>query len=50
MSLTYVNQIGADGGIAQSAPNTAISESNLVWAQDVLFDRPGFIRRRGPFN
>lgn len=50
MALTYVNQIGADGGIAQSAPNTGISEANLVWAQDVLFDRPGFIRRRGPFN
>lgn len=50
MALTFVNQIGADGGIMQSAPNTSISENNLVWAQDVLFDRPGFIRRRGPFN
>lgn len=50
MALTYVNQIGADEGIMQSAPNTAISEANLVWAQDVLFDRPGFIRRRGPLN
>ena len=50
MSLTYVSQIGADGGIMQSAPNTGISEANVVWAQDVLFDRPGFIRRRGPLN
>lgn len=50
MALTFVNQIGAEGGIMQSAPNTAISENNLVWAQDVFFDRPGFIRRRGPLN
>lgn len=50
MALTYVNQIGAEAGIMQSAPNTSISEANLVWAQDVLFDRPGFIRRRGPLN
>lgn len=50
MALTYVNQIGADAGIMQSAPNTGISEAHLVWAQDVLFDRPGFIRRRGPLN
>jgi hypothetical protein len=48
MALTYVNQIGADGGIMQSAPNIGISEANLVWAQDILMDRPGFIRRRGP--
>ena len=50
MALTFVNQIGADAGIMQSAPNTGISEAHLVWAQDVLFDRPGFIRRRGPLN
>lgn len=50
MALTYVNQIGADKGISQAAPTTMISEQNLVWAQDVLVDRTGYIRRRGPFN
>lgn len=50
MALTYVSQVGADEGIMQAAPNTRINESNLFWAQDILFDRPGYLRRRGPFN
>ena len=50
MALTYVNQIGADGGVMQSAPVTMITEANLAWAQDVLVDRTGYIRRRGPFT
>jgi hypothetical protein len=27
-----------------------ISEQNLVWSQDVLVDRTGYLRRRGPFT
>lgn len=50
MPLTYVNQIGADNGIMQAAPNTMINETNLVWAQDILVDRTGYLRRRGPFT
>ena len=47
--LTYVNQVGAVEGMNQAAPGTLIPESFLRWSQDVLFDRAGLIRRRGPF-
>lgn len=48
--LTYVNQVGAVEGMNQAAPGTLIPESFLRWSQDVLFDRAGLIRRRGPFT
>ena len=48
--LTYVNQVGAIGGMNQAAPGTLIPDTFVRFAQDVLFDRAGFIRRRGPFK
>ena len=48
--ITYVNQVGAIGGINQAAPGTLIPDTFVRFAQDVLFDRAGFIRRRGPFK
>ena len=50
MALTFVNQIGAAEGLNQAAPGTLIPDSFLRWSQDVLFDRAGLIRRRGPFQ
>ncbi len=50
MAVTYVNQIGAVDGMNQTAPGTLIPEGSVRWAQDVLFDRAGLMRRRGPFE
>lgn len=50
MSLTFVNQVGAPGGLNQAAPGSFIPESFVRWAQDVLFDRVGYLRRRAPFE
>ena len=50
MALTFVNQIGAAEGLNQAAPGTLIPDSFVRWSQDVLFDRAGLIRRRGPFS
>jgi len=49
-ALTYVNQIGAVEGMNQAAPGTLIPESFVRFSQDVLFDRAGLMRRRGPFS
>lgn len=48
--ITYVNQVGAIGGMNQAAPGTLIPDTFVRFSQDVLFDRAGFIRRRGPFH
>ena len=48
--LTFVNQVGAVEGMNQAAPGTLIPESFVRWSQDVLFDRAGLMRRRGPFS
>ena len=48
--LSFVNQIGAVEGMNQAAPGTLIPESFVRWSQDVLFDRAGLMRRRGPFS
>ena len=48
--LTFVNQVGAVEGMNQAAPGTLIPESFVRWSQDVLFDRAGLMRRRGPFE
>ena len=50
MALTYVNQVGAVEGMNQAAPGTLIPDSFVRWSQDVLFDRAGLVRRRGPFG
>ena len=50
MSLTFVNQVGAIQGMNQASPGSFIPESFVRWAQDVLFDRVGYIRRRAPFS
>lgn len=50
MALTFVNQIGAVEGMNQAAPGTLIPESFVRFSQDVLFDRAGLMRRRGPFE
>lgn len=50
MALTFVNQIGAVEGLNQAAPGTLIPDSFVRWSQDILFDRAGLIRRRGPFS
>ncbi len=50
MALTFVNQIGAVEGMNQAAPGTLIPESFVRFSQDVLFDRAGLMRRRGPFS
>lgn len=50
MSLTFVNQVGAQGGLNQAAPGSFIPEEFVRWAQDALFDRVGYIRRRAPFD
>ena len=49
-NLTFVNQVGAPDGINQAGPGTFIPESFVRWAQDVLFDRAGLLRRRAPFK
>ncbi len=49
LSLTFVNQVGAPDGLNQAAPGSFIPESFVRWAQDVLFDRVGYLRRRAPF-
>ena len=48
--LTFVNQVGAVDGMNQAAPGTLIPDTFVRWSQDVLFDRAGLMRRRGPFN
>lgn len=48
--LTFVNQIGAVEGMNQAAPGTLIPDTFVRWSQDVLFDRAGLMRRRGPFT
>ena len=48
--LTFVNQIGAADGLNQAAPGSFIPETFVRWAQDVLFDRVGYVRRRAPFE
>lgn len=50
MALTFVNQVGAVEGMNQAAPGTLIPDSFVRWSQDVLFDRAGLMRRRGPFR
>lgn len=50
MALTFVNQVGAVEGMNQAAPGTLIPESFVRFSQDVLFDRAGLMRRRGPFQ
>jgi len=50
MALTYVNQIGAPEGLNQAMPATTLPDTYVRWAQDVLFDRVGTMRRRGPFG
>ena len=50
MALTFVNQTGAVQGMNQAAPGGLITENFLRWSQDVLFDRAGLVRRRGPFS
>lgn len=50
LSLTFVNQVGAVDGLNQAAPGSFIPESFVRWAQDVLFDRVGYLRRRAPFE
>ena len=48
--LSFVNQIGAPNGMNQAAPGSFIAGSFVRWAQDVLFDRAGYMRRRAPFS
>lgn len=48
--LTFVNQVGAVEGMNQAAPGTLIPDTFVRWSQDVLFDRAGLMRRRGPFE
>jgi hypothetical protein len=48
--LNYVNQVGAVEGMNQAGPGTLIPDTFLRWAQDILVDRAGLIRRRGPFS
>lgn len=48
--LTFVNQVGAVEGMNQAAPGTLIPDTFVRWSQDVLFDRAGLMRRRGPFQ
>jgi len=48
--LTFVNQVGAVEGMNQAGPGTLIPDTFLRWAQDILVDRAGLIRRRGPFT
>ena len=48
--LTFINQVGAVEGMNQAAPGALIPESFVRWSQDVLFDRAGLMRRRGPFS
>lgn len=50
LSLTFVNQVGAPDGLNQAAPGSFIPESFVRWAQDVLFDRVGYLRRRKPYT
>lgn len=50
MALTYANQIGAISGLNQSGSGVSIPEDFVRWAQDVLFDRNGLLRRRAPFT
>jgi len=50
LALTYVNQVGAVEGINQAAPGAFIPDTSVRWAQDVLFDQVGYLRRRPPFN
>jgi hypothetical protein len=50
LSLTFVNQVGAVQGLNQASPGSFIPESFVRWAQDVLFDRVGYLRRRAPFT
>ena len=48
--LTFVNQVGAVDGLNQAAPGAFIPDTFVRWAQDVLFDRAGYMRRRAPFT
>ena len=48
--LTFINQTGAIDGMNQAAPGTLIPDTFVRWSQDVLFDRAGLMRRRGPFK
>jgi hypothetical protein len=50
LALTFVNQVGAVEGMNQAAPGTLIPDSFVRFSQDVLFDRAGLMRRRGPFE
>jgi len=47
--LTYANTLGAIDGINQSGSGVTIPDTFLRWAQDVLFDNNGIIKRRAPF-
>lgn len=48
--LSFVNQVGAVDGVNQAAPGAFIPDTFVRWAQDVLFDRAGYMRRRAPFE
>jgi hypothetical protein len=48
--LTYANTLGAIEGINQSGSGVTIPDTFLRWAQDVLFDNNGIIKRRAPFQ
>jgi hypothetical protein len=45
-----VNQVGASGGMNHAAPGIFVPDTFVRWAQDVLFDRVGLLRRRAPFK
>lgn len=47
-NLTYANQVGAVNGLNQSGSGISIPEDFVRWAQDILFDRNGLVRRRAP--
>lgn len=48
--LTYANTLGSINGINQSGSGVTIPDTFLRWAQDVLFDNNGALRRRSPWS
>ena len=48
--LTYANTLGSINGINQSGSGVTIPDTFLRWAQDVLFDNNGTLRRRSPWS
>ena len=49
MALSYIEQKDFSGGINANNDHAMINRNELVDARDVLVDRPGIARRRGPF-